>query len=244
MSDIDNKENYPLFQTKTTTPLERKQADNMFPRRPAWLELDDIIARRDLFKNLKGFMTYGSPLSKFAVVWPAIVPINKDNSVFDQDFEWINVYDPTDPVADKTKHFDLENYQGKKPQEIAYKAESIHLYSHIKYLTYNPKREYTLVKQVALWLLKGNNVKPIKKQNWGWPTADSVVTIYQLIRYLIWLVVGLLISGILSWLVPLIITQAPHVDIFSNPLLYFLGAAVIVFFFGIVARLKNMTIKS
>ncbi|MFN7661109.1 MAG: hypothetical protein ACK5P3_23815, partial [Dolichospermum sp.] len=124
---------------RTTTDqensLSQKQADNMFPSRPAWLELNNIIAREDLFKNLKGFMTYGSPLSKFAVVWPAIVPINRDNSVFSKDFEWINVYDPTDPVADKTKYFDLENYRGKKTIEIAYKAELIHLLSHIEYLT-------------------------------------------------------------------------------------------------------------
>ncbi len=232
--------------TKATTPLTEKQAGNMFPKRPAWLDLDDIIAREDLFKNLKGFMTYGSPLSKFGVVWPAIVPINKDNSVFSADFEWINVYDPTDPVAGKTQYFDLENYGGKKPIEIAYKAGSIHLLSHIKYLTYNPKRKNPLVKQVAYWLLEGDNFKqPSEKTFWGWPN-ESVTKLYTYIRYFIWFVAGLFISWTLglfiSWQLPDSIknkfTQSTNLDI-SNLLIYFVGSAVIVLLIGVFARFWN-----
>ncbi|MEM7725055.1 MAG: hypothetical protein AAF208_01625, partial [Cyanobacteria bacterium P01_A01_bin.45] len=232
------------FGTKTQTPLTEEKAKDMSPRRPAWLELDDIIAREGLFKNLRGVMTYGSPLSKFAVVWPAIVPINR-KLFFPSDFEWINVYDPTDPVADETKYFNLQDYGAKEPiDNIAYKADSIHLVSHIKYLDYNPKRKNPLVRQLAYWLLKGDNIEPRKKETWGWPTAKIVIKIYQSIRYLIWLVLGLLISWMLgyfaSWKVPDSIknwvTQTTHLDI-SNPLLYLFGTAVIVFFFGIFARL-------
>ncbi|MFN9176577.1 MAG: hypothetical protein ACK58N_19255, partial [Synechocystis sp.] len=230
--------------TKATTSLTQKQAGNMFPSRPAWLDLDDIIARENLFKNLKGFMTYGSPLSKFGVVWPAIVPINKDNSVFSADFEWINVYDPTDPVAGKTQYFDLENYGGKKPIEIAYKAELIHLLSHIEYLNYNPNRKNSLVKQVAYWLLEGDKFKqPSEKKSWGWPN-ESMTKLYTYIRYLIWFVAGLFISWILglliSWQLPDSIknkfNQSTNLDI-SNLLLYFVGSAVVGFFFGICVRL-------
>jgi hypothetical protein len=232
-----------LTYRKATTPLREKQADEMFPSRPTWLELDDIISRKFLFKNLKGFMTYGSPLSKFAVVWPAIVPINKDNGVFSADFQWVNVYDPTDPVADKTKYFDLENHGGKPVIEIAYKAESIHLLSHIEYLTYS-KRKNPLVTKVAYWLLGGDNFKqPSEKKSWGWPN-ETMTTKYTYIRYLIWLVAGLFISWILglliSWQLPDSIkskfTQATNLDI-SNLLIYFVGSAVIVFFFGICVRL-------
>lgn len=230
--------------TKGTNFLTQKQADNMFPSRPAWLDLDDIISRKYLFENLKGFMTYGSPLSKFGVVWPAIVPINKDNSIFSADFEWINIYDPTDPVAGKTKYFDLVNYGGKKPIEIAYKAELIHLLSHIEYLTYNSNRKNPLVKQVAYWLLEGDNFKqPPEKNFWGWPN-ESVAKLYTYIRYLIWLLAGLFISWILglfiSWQLPDSIknefTRSTNLDV-SNFLIYFLGSAVIVFLFGIFVRL-------
>jgi len=250
-----------LTYRKANKSLTEKQADQMFPSRPAWLELDDIISRKILFKNLKGFMTYGSPLSKFAVVWPAIVPINKDNGVFSDAFQWVNVYDPTDPVADKTKYFDLENYGGKPILEIAYKAESIHLLSHIKYLTYT-KRKNPLVTEIAYWLLKGDDFQPARGKTWGWPYDDTQkIIVYQGIRYLIWVIAGLFISWVLGFLFskelpdfmnwlsgtlpaflkePLAqVIQFLNSPIFSNPLLYFLGAAVIVFLFGFVVRAIN-----
>src|SRR6476469_1181197 len=90
------------------TEEQKKAQKYLLPQRPSWLspDDDDIISRRALFRNLKGFMTYGSPLSKFAVLWPLVVPLNKDESVFREDFEWINVFDPTDPVSDFTRFFD------------------------------------------------------------------------------------------------------------------------------------------
>ena len=215
--------------TKRNEKLDGKQINSMFPRRPAWLEDDDIINRGYLFKNLRGFMTYGSPLSKFAVVWPAIVPLNKDESAFLKEFEWINVYDPTDPVADETKYFNavrikngneeiIENREIQS-REIAYKTESIHLLSHIKYLDFNPKRAKQgnpLVKQVANWLLTGEHFKspndePKLSNNnqkvnsyWGWPRDEDkgIILFYVSIRYLIWLVTGVFISWILSLIVP------------------------------------------
>ena len=229
---------------KAQTPLTQDQAHNMFPSRPAWLELDDIIDRSDLFKNLKGFMTYGSPLSKFAVVWPAIVPINQDNSVFSKDFEWINVYDPTDPVADQTKYFQFMTGDGKiQPQEIAYKGDSIHLVSHIKYFTYSPKRKYPLVKQVAEWLLSGYNFQPSPYKNRGWPNQNWL-NFYNFIRISIWVLAGWLVAWILSltinsFIPELIkdkIVQLINLD-WSNPFAYILIAIIIVIISGIVARL-------
>lgn len=231
--------------------LSEKQANSMFPDRLFWLskeeELDKnerlsaIISRQDLFKNLKGFMTYGSPLSKFAVVWPAIVPINNNNQVFDQDFEWINVYDPTDPVADKTKgYFTLPKKARLPVTEIAYKAESIHLLSHIEYLTYNPKRPNPLVQQVAYWLLKGEKFQTPSRKSWGWPQG-SQITVYQCIRYLIWLIAGLIVSQMLAFLVS---EKLSKIVLFSNPLLYLLGAAVIVFLFGFVIFLFDFVIRA
>ena len=232
---------------KAQTPLTKDQAHNMFPSRPAWLELDDIIDRSDLFKNLKGCMTYGSPLSKFAVVWPAIVPINQDDSVFSEDFEWINVYDPTDPVADQTKYFQFETGDGKngriQPQEIAYKADSIHLVSHIKYFTYNPKRKYPLVKQLAQWLLSGDNFQPSPTQNWGWPNKNQL-QFYNFIRISLWVVGGWFVAWILSLTISSFvpglirdkIVQLINID-WSNPFAYILIVILIVILAGIAARL-------
>lgn len=230
------------IRTKGTTKLTEEQADTMFPTRPSWLDLDDVIAREDLFKNLKGFMTYGSPLSKFAVFWPAIVPINNDNSVFSKDFQWINIYDPTDPVADRTKYFDLQDYGGKKIIEIPYKACSIHLDSHIRYLTHNQRRENPLVKQVANWLFKGGQFQVVSKKALGWPNEHGIVVkIYESIRYLIWLIFGLLCSWMLSYFTPqsLLSSIKNIILLRSTPdfSLYFFGSAIIVFLFGVFARL-------
>ena len=236
--------------------LTPDQEDNMLPSRPAWLNPDDIIDRSDLFNKLQGVMTYGSPLSKFAVFWPAIVPINKDTDVFAPGFEWINVYDPSDPVADQTKYFQFTTsdrtqqppVETQHPTEIAYKAESLHLVSHGEYLTCNPKRQHPLVKKVADWLLTGEEFKPAPTSA-GWPTPNGTLAqVYVFIRVLIWLVLGFLIAGILSCLVPLsltdglekIISETTHLNL-SNPLLYVVVATVIVIVVGIVVRLFRIT---
>jgi len=203
-------EKRPIINLKAEKPLNPEQEKTMFPSRPAGLELDDIIDRKDLFRNLRGFMTYGSPLSKLAVVWPAIVPINKNESTFSDEIEWINIYDPTDPVADKTKFFhpvkiDNEDKTIIEPREIAYKTESLHLLSHIKYLDFDPQRANPLVKQVANWLLTGEDFKsPIDEEklnsSWGWPRDENkgIISFYVSIRYLIWSVTGILISWLLA----------------------------------------------
>jgi hypothetical protein len=41
-------------------------------------------------ENFKGVLTYGSPLEKFAAIWPAHVPVNKTEPHFPAASEWIN----------------------------------------------------------------------------------------------------------------------------------------------------------
>lgn len=211
-------------QSKAKESLTVEQIEKMLPQRPSWLEPDDIIDRQELFRNLKGFMTYGSPLSKFAVLWPAIVPLNQDESVFRKDFEWINVFDPTDPVADFTRFFDSR--QGSKspltPREIAYKAEQVHLLSHGQYLTFNSKRKNPLIRQVSQWFLSGKEfqepLEPSARRGkfyhrLGWPIPkvngkDSlIVAIYFGLGIFIWLLLGAIFSFVLSWVVPWFLEQ-------------------------------------
>lgn len=78
----------------------------MMPARPPWLSDDDIISRPRLFGNLAGFLTYGSPLNKFAGLWPRVVatatdvgPEGAPDSPFPASCRWINLHAPQDPVA-------------------------------------------------------------------------------------------------------------------------------------------------
>jgi hypothetical protein len=266
-------------QRKAKESLTVEQIEKMLPQRPSWLAPDDIIDRQELFRNLKGFMTYGSPLSKFAVLWPAIVPLNQDESVFRQDFEWINVFDPTDPVSDFTRFFDSRQGQESPltPREISYKAGQVHLLSHGQYLTFNSKRKNPLIRQVSQWLLSGEEFQeppePRDRQGkfyhrLGWliPKVggkDSlVVSIYFGLGIFIWLLLGTVISFVLSWIVPWFLNQIPKLlaqlplnflnvntvnavlpqvnHFLSNPLSYVVMIACTVFIVGVVARLFNL----
>ncbi|WP_299322667.1 hypothetical protein [Parasphingopyxis sp.] len=88
----------------------------MMPARPAWLSDTDVIDRRRLFKHLRGFLTYGSPLDKFAAIWPRIVATADDRPAdkpaFGERFRWINVASANDPVAGVLDEYDSKNLKG------------------------------------------------------------------------------------------------------------------------------------
>lgn len=71
------------------------------PKRPPWLYLGDGLSRSSLFEHLEGVLTFGSPLNKFAALWPAIVPMNKIplGSPAKPNIPWINVADCQDIVG-------------------------------------------------------------------------------------------------------------------------------------------------
>ena len=85
----------------------RKNIGDMMPARPAWLADGDVINRQKLFAHLRSVLTYGSPLSKFAALWPRIVataPETAETNPFGKNHPggkvpWINLVAPTDPVA-------------------------------------------------------------------------------------------------------------------------------------------------
>lgn len=79
----------------------RDDLHRMMPARPTWLAPEDCINRPLLFANMLGFITYGSPLDKFAALWPRIVAFERyagAQPVFPE-CEWINIVTDTDPVA-------------------------------------------------------------------------------------------------------------------------------------------------
>jgi hypothetical protein len=135
---------------KTTSPYVPPDAtpniDQMMPRRPTWLNDGDGISREALFAKLRGFVTYGCPLDKFAALWPKIVPLNRQSAVFPEGAEWLNLYDATDPVAGSLDAFPpIRRHQQAspetitlKPDNVACRASGAFLLSHIRYFT--PRR--------------------------------------------------------------------------------------------------------
>lgn len=110
------------------------------PRRPLWIGDEPVVVYRDrLFERLRGFLTYGSPLDKFAGMWPAYVPLNKDETVFRQGTLWINIFDRTDPVAAALKAYDGTVLS---PINYGYAAYPVLLYSHLKYLELDDHPRY------------------------------------------------------------------------------------------------------
>jgi len=84
-------------------------ADQM-ARRPPWLSPNDGINRKQVLSKLLGFLTLGSPLDKFAALWPAIVPIHKEGTR--SPIRWANIADVQDIVAGR---LDLLTNPGQAP---------------------------------------------------------------------------------------------------------------------------------
>jgi hypothetical protein len=86
------------------------------PRRPHWLGRRDAVDRAALFAGLKGLVTMGSPLNKFAAMWPAIVPVNRE--ALGHPVPWVNVADRQDIVA--ASHISLfRSCNGTSTNEVA-----------------------------------------------------------------------------------------------------------------------------
>jgi hypothetical protein len=126
------------------------------PARPVWLDDDDIVYRHLLFQNFKGVLTYGSPLEKFAAIWPARVPVNKIEPHFPATSEWINIYDPIDPVSGVLRAF---TPTGLKPHcmppliNVGFAAHPALLYAHLRYLNLAKTGSKDLGDAIAHWVL-------------------------------------------------------------------------------------------
>lgn len=86
------------------------------PRRPYWLGKRDAIDRSVLFAGLKGLLTMGSPLNKFAAMWPAIVPVNRE--ALAHPVPWVNVADRQDIVAGNNISL-FRSCNGTSTEEVA-----------------------------------------------------------------------------------------------------------------------------
>jgi hypothetical protein len=143
--------------------------EKMMPNRPVWVGGNEIINRDALFEKFRGILTYGSPLERFCALWSAMVPINKTEDPFRPGTEWINVYDPTDPVGTWLSDFNPRRMQPPNEERTTLKlhnfpcrASPILLLSHISYLN-APKdsaggNDSSLVNLVTRWLVEDQSM--------------------------------------------------------------------------------------
>ncbi len=217
--------------------LTAAEKEEMEPFFPSWRDKEYILDRSELFKNLRGLLTYGSPLSKFATLWPKIVLLNQDSQVFHKDFQWLNVYDPTDPVAGVTQPFQSHKTssgdsinKAPEPIDISYKANRFHLFSHVEYLSLSKKSvNPRLVDIVARWLIKGNLTVNVNKDSLtvdnltvkrgetsSWLNS-SLTLFYEIARETTWVLAAFLIGSLLSELISVV----PQLSSFFRPITSF-----------------------
>lgn len=151
-----------------TPPNETPSTDRMMPRRPPWLAPTDGIDRRALFERFAGFVTYGSPLDKFAALWPRVVPLNRQAAVFPKDSEWLNIHDPTDPVSASLDAFAPPPNQADThvadrialvPQNVPARASLVFGLSHIRYFRPRPKTPRSMPAAIVEALVSGKRTR-------------------------------------------------------------------------------------
>ena len=182
---------------KTDPDADPMHVTSMMPRRPLWIEDDkQVLDRAKLFGRLRGFVTYGSPLDKFAYLWPQIVNINKDNGVFPAGFEWINVYDHTDPVGARLDAFKGAFGKNSKPTNLAYKAHALLLWSHTRYLKRKQRRSKgTFARLLLEWMLHGDRFQSPRSAERGIGTNWYKWRLVPILwRWTMWATVALLLS--------------------------------------------------
>lgn len=161
------------------------------PRRPPWLAPDDAIDRARLLAGCRGVVTLGSPLDKFAALWPAIVPINGEP--LPQPVAWLNVADPQDVVAGT---IDLFGTCGRAPgigglalQNVVWPDQRTFATAHTRYWEPGPDR---LIERLIDWI-EGRPFVPPRPR-------FSIATARALLAGSIALVFALLlVTGALLW---------------------------------------------
>lgn len=129
----------------------------MMPRRPAYVQKDEILSRRILFKDLRGFLTYGAPIDKFHTLWRPYAPVNCQKDVFRTDFEWINLYEDLDPIGAKLDFVDSAHAGGVKdrmPLNLGYRNSLLLGVAHCRHFGSHGKVN-AVGRSVAQWISSG-----------------------------------------------------------------------------------------
>lgn len=142
------------------------QPDRVMPRRPDWVGPHETICRKALFETLQGFVTYGSPLDKFAAIWPGIVAVNGEQGVFRADFEWINFYEQADFIGASLDAFDMANLKAGDGKEADIHIRNIGVNRHWEWTAHthyfaDAAKAPSTAQDYARWLLDPHE-KPAK----------------------------------------------------------------------------------
>jgi hypothetical protein len=159
--------NYLSKEQWTALPAKLKQRSQarapkmQMPVRAPWLKANDAIHRGRLFDGLEGFVTMGSPLDKFAALWPCIVRINGQAIDARRRVPWINVTDLQDIVGSSIDLFDrcppAQGIGGLEKTEVGWADQLTLASAHTSYWTakrhsYQPDR---LIEKLLSWF-EGN----------------------------------------------------------------------------------------
>jgi hypothetical protein len=109
-------------------------AGHQMPRRPVWSGPEEGARRDKIFERLHGIITLGSPIEKFAAIWPARVPICLLPAFSAKTF-WLNFFDPLDPVSGRLTAYQIHREAAcPPPQDLGYAASPFFFLAHIRYL--------------------------------------------------------------------------------------------------------------
>ena len=211
----------------TGNPIDHKE----YLARPCWLQPNDAIDRQKLFNKLRGFITYGSPLDKFATIWPAIVPINTAAGVLDK-CEWRNVHDRMDPVAGKLDYFCKKNFKFR-PINVAYQSSFLFVVAHISYLKWHEKGGFP--QALACWIATDKIFKQSTLNRRGGGGVRAAVRIAW------WPVIGFIPLCILGyafddWLMKKALHVKAH---FPETVVVFVALSAFVLIVGVWNRVRS-----
>jgi hypothetical protein len=123
------------------------------PRRPSWATDRDIAYRSRIFRRFRGLLTYGSPLQKFAGLWPALVPISRERA-FPTGARWFNILDPLDPVSGRLEAFKAQPRACcPRATDYGYASYWFLLVAHLRYLTHYAAPMDDAATRTIKWML-------------------------------------------------------------------------------------------
>ena len=101
--------------------------------------------REKFLSKISAVFTLGSPLDKFAAIWPRVIPVNLDDPRKAKNpIPWFNVHDILDVVGANLDHF--ENVPGLKPPEnIPWRDQPIFATAHTSYWKHKGKERERFV---------------------------------------------------------------------------------------------------
>ena len=169
------------------------------PPSPVWNGAGEIAYRTRIFRNFRGLLTFGSPLEKYAAIWPDHVAICRQPA-FGPKTQWFNLYDPMDPISGVLRAFNRVPANCLPPvQNLGYAAGWLLFISHLQYFTrcdgYSQPAD-----RAAKWLLSGVFCKPSGSDQDWFPVASPRSRVRAIAAYASWsvLVVLLLILALLA----------------------------------------------